>query len=326
MVTFPFLPPVVSEISGSATVCSGSTLTYSVEDEPSTYYDWLLPGGWAITKGQGTHSITVTAGTSGGNFSVTPHNGCGMGFPAELTVAVNQASTLALTSNSNTLWQVVCQNTPIADIAYTRGGSATSASVVWTPNLPAWLSSVDSSGVIKIRGTPAVVGQFFYTITTAGHTAPCAAATASNGIQVQTISTLTLTSGTEVQTACPNTPIANIVYARSGSASSSIAWLPRTPAGITYSDVNGVVTISGAPTVAGEFTYTITTAGQAAACTAASATGKITSAIVDGGGITTTTCESGLTSGGEISVSVAPPTQCFSPLSSGGIISVAPAE
>ncbi|PIQ22488.1 MAG: hypothetical protein COW65_02885, partial [Cytophagales bacterium CG18_big_fil_WC_8_21_14_2_50_42_9] len=60
-------------------ICSEQTgLTYSIDPVPTaTAYAWILPEGWTITEGQGTTSITVTAGTKAGNIEVKALNGCG---------------------------------------------------------------------------------------------------------------------------------------------------------------------------------------------------------------------------------------------------------
>ncbi|MBK6345308.1 MAG: hypothetical protein IPF68_05125 [Bacteroidales bacterium] len=49
-------------------------------------YTWAVPGGWAITAGQGSNSITVTVGANSGNISVTPSNACGNGTDRALAV------------------------------------------------------------------------------------------------------------------------------------------------------------------------------------------------------------------------------------------------
>jgi len=59
---------VLSEISGNNGVTKGATdLIYSVIPiGATTYYTWTVPTDWSITSGQGTASITVTAGTTEG--------------------------------------------------------------------------------------------------------------------------------------------------------------------------------------------------------------------------------------------------------------------
>lgn len=89
--------------------------------------------------------------------------------------------------------------------------------------------------------------------------------------------TLTLTSGTgsNIQTLCNNnTAINAITYSVGGEATgASVTGLPN---GVTGSFAGGVFTISGTPTQAGTFSYTVTTSGTPTGCTEGTATGTIT--------------------------------------------------
>ncbi|MDR1738787.1 MAG: hypothetical protein LBR66_08250 [Candidatus Symbiothrix sp.] len=68
-------PAQPGSISGPSPVCANATnLTYSVTNVPGVTYEWGLPTGWSTVSGQGTNSITVTAGSSGGTITVTPKN------------------------------------------------------------------------------------------------------------------------------------------------------------------------------------------------------------------------------------------------------------
>jgi len=74
------------------------------------------------------------------------------------------------------------------------------------------------------------------------------------------INTVILTSpiGTDAQTVCINTAITNITYATTGATGATVTGLP---AGVTGLWAANVVTISGTPTAAGPFTYTVTLTG-----------------------------------------------------------------
>jgi hypothetical protein len=65
----------------------------------------------------------------------------------------------------------------------------------------------------------------------------------------------TSATGTDAQTVCINTPITNITYATTGATGATVTGLP---AGVTGVWAANVVTISGTPTVAGTFNYTVT--------------------------------------------------------------------
>jgi hypothetical protein len=84
--------------------------------------------------------------------------------------------------------------------------------------------------------------------------------------------TLTSTAGTNAQTPCINTAITNITYATTGATGATVSGLP---AGVSGAWASNVFTISGTPTTAGTFNYTVTMTGG---CTGGTntATGSIT--------------------------------------------------
>ena len=75
-----------SVIAGTTAPCAYTTQTYSVTNVSGINYTWTLPSGWVINSGQGSNSITVTAGNTGGTITVTPSTACGNGTPQTLTV------------------------------------------------------------------------------------------------------------------------------------------------------------------------------------------------------------------------------------------------
>jgi len=111
-VTVNATPPQPSAITANpATICAGQAgITYSVDNVPGTTYTWTVPQDWSITSGQGFNMVTVTAGTSNGNVSVTPSVGSVTGV-APSTLAVSLTTTLA-------------QPSAIAGVTATCSGSA----------------------------------------------------------------------------------------------------------------------------------------------------------------------------------------------------------
>jgi hypothetical protein len=73
-----------------------------------------------------------------------------------------------------------------------------------------------------------------------------------------TIITLTSAPGTDNQTVCVDTPITPITYSTTGATGATFSGLP---AGVTGTFSGGYITISGTPTVAGTFNYTVTLTG-----------------------------------------------------------------
>ncbi|RAU84345.1 ice-binding family protein [Pontibacter arcticus] len=82
--TPPAIPGPITEV---LTVCASKEVTYSIAAvQNATGYTWSVPTGWAITAGQGTLKITVTAGSTSGTITVKALNDCGPGGASSLQV------------------------------------------------------------------------------------------------------------------------------------------------------------------------------------------------------------------------------------------------
>ncbi|WP_343615186.1 T9SS sorting signal type C domain-containing protein [Flavobacterium sp.] len=86
----------------------------------------------------------------------------------------------------------------------------------------------------------------------------------------------TITSGSNRYT-CPNTAITNITMTLGGGATG--ATVTGLPTGVTSSVTGNTLTISGTPTVVGQYTYSVVTTGNS--CTTTSTNGAITVGIVN---------------------------------------------
>ncbi|GAA4444957.1 hypothetical protein GCM10023188_47510 [Pontibacter saemangeumensis] len=83
-------PAAPAAISGNATVCAGTEVTYSVAAVTgATGYTWTLPAGWEIISGEGTAQVTVQVGATSGNVGVTADNACGGSATTVKAVVVN---------------------------------------------------------------------------------------------------------------------------------------------------------------------------------------------------------------------------------------------
>lgn len=93
-ITITVLPPlgVIGSITGSASVISSSVQVYSVAAVTgATNYVWTIPGGaWTLDAGQGTISISSTAGLDGedGDITVYAENMCSNTLTSILSVTV----------------------------------------------------------------------------------------------------------------------------------------------------------------------------------------------------------------------------------------------
>lgn len=133
-----------------------------------------------------------------------------------------------------------------ATVAYTAGTNATT---------------------VYFKSTTA--GNHMYTVTVTSSSS--CTSTTMVGVDVMPNRTVSLTSttGTDAQTVCINSAITNIAYTVGNATNATVTGLPS---GVTGNYVAGTLTISGTPTAAGTFNYTVTPVG----CGTATATGSIT--------------------------------------------------
>ena len=241
-----------------------TTITYSTTGATGATVSGLpagVTGVWAanVVTISGTPTATGTF-----NYTVTLTGGCST-IAATGTIIVTANNTVTLTSAAGTNAQTRCINTAITNITYTTTG-ATNASIT---GLPLGVTGSWAANVITISGSPTVAGVANYTITLTGG---CGTITTTGSISVTANNTITLTSaaGTDAQTRCINTALTTISYSTARATGATVTGLPT---GVTGSWAGNVVTISGTPTVAGSFTYTITLTGG---CGTITTTGSIT--------------------------------------------------
>ena len=278
----PQLP--VGTISGAITVCKNDPspqITFSgTEGKPPYTFTYRINAGpnQTISTAAGppaATSVTLPVPTNiPGNFRYTlveiRNTGSTLCVQPQnefVDVVVNDNTTLTLTSPAGSDNQTLCVNNPITNITYAIGGGGTSASVT---GLPTGVNGIFAAGVMTLSGTPTVAGTFNYVVTGTG---PCGDIPINGTITVNDNASISLSSpvGTDIQTVCINTAIANIQYSIGGSGTG--ATVTGLPAGVTGSYAGGFYTILGSPTISGVFNYTITTLGP---CINQSLNGTIT--------------------------------------------------
>jgi gliding motility-associated-like protein len=248
-------------------VCIGNaitTVTYTTTGATGANFTGL-PTGMTVSWAANTVTISGSPTTSGVyNYVINLTGGCGT-ISTGGTITVMPINTVSLTSAIGTDAQTVCINTAITNITYATTG-ATGATVT---GLPAGITGLWAANVVTISGTPTAAGPFTYTVTLTGG---CGVITTTGTITVTANNTVARTSpvGTDAQTVCINTAITNITYATTGATGATVTGLP---AGVTGLWAANVVTISGTPTAAGPFTYTVTLTGG---CGVITTTGTIT--------------------------------------------------
>lgn len=226
-----------------------------------------LPAGISGSYAAGLVTISgVPTAIGTFNYTVTTTGFC-VQTSLSGTITVNPDATIVLTSSPATANQTTCINTPISNIVYTISGGGSGATV---SGLPAGVTGSYSAGVFTISGTPTVSGSFNYIVNTTG---TCAQTSMGGSITVDPDDTILLSSaaGTDNQTVCENGSVTTITYTVGGGGSgASVSGLP---AGMSGSFAAGTFTISGSPTTAGVYNYTVTTSGN---CAPAIANGTIT--------------------------------------------------
>ena len=208
-----------------------------------------VTGGWLNNVVTITGTATVT-GTY--TYLITLTGGCGV-ITKTGKIYVKPDDMIVLSSAAGTDSQTTCINTAPTNIRYTTTVAIGAA----VTGLPPGMSGTWLNNVFTIAGTPTVAGTYSYTVITSGG---CVPATITGTINVQPNNTITLSTaaGTDSQTLCINTAITSITYTTTGSIGATYAGLP---AGVIGGWSNNVVTISGTPTVAGTYNYTITLTG-----------------------------------------------------------------
>lgn len=215
-------------------------------------------------------AITLPANLSAGNYTgtLTVKNST-YGFESSgysITITVINGNTVGTASSTPTL----CINTVLSNITHVTTG----ATGIGTPTgLPTGVTASWASNTITISGTPTATGTFNYSIPLSGGVTGCPIF-ATGSIVVLSNNTITLTSAaaTANQTQTAGSAITNITYATTVATGATVSGLPT---GVTANWAANVLTISGTPTSAGTFNYTVTMTGG---CTGGTntATGTIT--------------------------------------------------
>ncbi|MFM9060328.1 MAG: hypothetical protein ACKOQP_01520, partial [Bacteroidota bacterium] len=176
---------------------------------------------------------------------------------------VQAQCTLVLGSAAGTNNQSVCVSASLTDIVY----NATNSTGATYQGLPNGVSGAWVNNVVTLSGSPSQTGTFGYTVSLTG----CSGGTtqATGTITVTAANTAGTPSSTP--TLCINTALTNITIATTGAT--GIGSATGLPAGVTAAWASNTITISGTPTAAGTFNYTIPLTGG---CGTVNATGTIT--------------------------------------------------
>ncbi len=114
-------PVAPAAITGAASLCAGSSSTYTVPaGNPGTTFNWILPSGWSGSST--TNSITVTPAGNNGNISVLATNSCGTSSSVSKTVTVSSPVTagISITASQNN----ICSGSQVTFSATTANGGS----------------------------------------------------------------------------------------------------------------------------------------------------------------------------------------------------------
>jgi len=263
---------------------SGTGLTNNLIVTPPTGYEVSITSGTgfastvSITPSSGTVSSTniyvrltnAATGTPSGNIAVTSTGATTQNVAASGTVTA--ANTVGAASSSPTL----CINTALTNITHTTTGAT---GIGTATGLPAGVTAAFASNTITISGTPTSAGTFNYSIPLTGG---CSSVNATGTITVTAANTAGAASSTP--TLCINTALTNITHTTTGAT--GIGTATGLPTGVTAAWASNTITISGTPTAAGIFNYSIPLTGG---CSSVNATGTITVSAANTVGIASST-------------------------------------
>lgn len=199
-------PTPTPAVSGNATVCTGSTQTYSTTNNAGSTYAWTVPSGWTVTAGAGTSSITVTVGTTTG----------------AQTISVLETVS-ATTCNATATFNVTVNATPAPTITGSTtvcGGSTTTYTTASGAGSYAWTVTGAGGNITSGEGTNAITVQWG----TGAGTSTVAVAVTTNGCTGNASSTITVVArpvvnnvSTTAPNICATTPTTAATITVSGS-------------------------------------------------------------------------------------------------------------
>ncbi|MGV3539859.1 MAG: gliding motility-associated C-terminal domain-containing protein [Rufibacter sp.] len=123
--------PALGNIAGTATVCEDAVVMYEVAPVTGvTTYQWSLPAGWSFISGQGTNSISVRTGTTGGTVSVSSANACFTNPTPKTYAVVVSGSRPAKPGTITPSVAIPCSNQP--GLVYTVAAVPGATGYVWS--------------------------------------------------------------------------------------------------------------------------------------------------------------------------------------------------
>jgi len=257
------LVPPPSITSTSASLPAGTVGTvYTTTNLAAT--GGVSPYTWTVTTAASTFPAGLTL-SSAGAISGTPTAFGTFNFTVQVKDANNFTATAALSIKINPAPLVVTTTSLPNGIVNTPGYSATLTSTGGaTPITWSWAAQAGSTlpnGLTlaptgTISGTPTAAGTFNVTVTATDSSAP--ALTASKNLTVTIIPQLVISTSSPLPNGITNTAYTGVTLASTGG-SGAVVWTltggTTLPANLSLNASTGAIT--GTPTTAGTFTFTV---------------------------------------------------------------------
>ncbi|MEN9742308.1 MAG: hypothetical protein RLZZ65_113 [Bacteroidota bacterium] len=262
----PSPPTITSNLANTAlTYCQGSTPTaLTITASGATSYQWQSSAdnsNWTNINGATNSSYTPsTLSASTLYYRCVATNSFGSTNSTATGLFTVNATNTAGTASSN---PTLCINTALTSITRTTTGAT---GIGTASNLPTGVTATWSANTLTVSGTPTASGVFNYSIPLTGG---CGSINATGTISVNAANTAGTASSNP--TGCINTALTSITRTTTGAT--GIGTPTSLPAGVTASWSANTLTVSGTPTAAGTFNYSIPLTGG---CGSVNATGTIT--------------------------------------------------
>jgi len=261
----------------ASVVCEGNNTSFIVTAIGNiSSYVWRKAGipisDGGIISGATTNTLTFTGVSvnNAGSYDVvisSPGGTCSQTISNPALLTVNKKSTDPTSATASAL--ILCSGVS-SSLNLVGGGGGTGEVIKWyTGSCGGTLVGTGNGLSVSPTTTTTYYGRY-EDPTPCSYNSACASVT----VTVNYDSTISLSSavGTDAQTKCISTAIIPITYAIGGGGTGASLTAGAFPTGVTGSYGGGVFTISGTPSVAGTFNYTVTTSGP---CTNVSLNGSI---------------------------------------------------
>lgn len=270
--------PTTSNAGSNIVLCSGTSTTLAANTAI------IGTGTWSRISGPNTPSFsnvnsntTTISGLTNGTYVLE--------WKISTSASGNPPSCAVSTSNINLVVgaPTITSTSPASTC---NPGTATLGAVASAGTINWYSASTGGSslGTGNSFTTPSLSSTTTYYVdaTGGGCTSASRTAVTATVLPNNTI-TLTSTAGTDAQSKCINAALTNITYTTTGATGASVSGLPS---GVSSSWSSNMLTISGTPSVAGIFNYTINLTGG---CGTITKTGTITVNQANVGTVTGTT-------------------------------------